>query len=82
MEGAGSGSGLLDLAREADDTALGADLLDEIYPGEEESTATEEKEAPAKAAPVAKEEPEPEPEAALEEADVGEIVAPLPGRGG
>ena len=39
LEGAGSGSGLLDLAREADDTALGADLLDEIYPGEEVSAA-------------------------------------------
>ena len=33
LEGAGSGSGLLDLAREADDTALGAELLDEIWPG-------------------------------------------------
>ena len=28
-----SGSGLLDLSREADDTSLGAELLDEIYPG-------------------------------------------------
>lgn len=61
LEGAGSGSGLLDLAREADDTALGADLLDEIYPGEEEgttATAEAEEEAPAKAveeAPAEKE---------------------------
>lgn len=81
LEGAGSGSGLLDLAREADDTALGADLLDEIYPGEEETTATEEKKEapPAKAAPVAKaEEPEPEVEAALEEAEVGEVVVSAP----
>lgn len=31
----GSGSGLLDLTREADDTSLGAELLDEIYPGDE-----------------------------------------------
>jgi hypothetical protein len=37
LEGTGSGSGLLDLTREADDTSLGAELLDEIYPGEEES---------------------------------------------
>ena len=29
----GSGSGLLDLTRESDDTSLGAELLDEIYPG-------------------------------------------------
>ncbi len=31
-----SGSGLLDLAREGDDTSLGA-VMDEIYPGEEET---------------------------------------------
>jgi len=31
-----SGSGLLDLTREADDTSLGAELLEEIYPGGEE----------------------------------------------
>ncbi len=36
LEGIGSGgSGLLDLTRESDDTSLGAELLDEIYPGEE-----------------------------------------------
>lgn len=34
IEGVGSGSGLLDLTRESDDTSLGADLLDEIYPDE------------------------------------------------
>jgi hypothetical protein len=34
IEGVGSGSGLLDLTRESDDTSLGAELLDEIYPGE------------------------------------------------
>ncbi|MDW8262990.1 MAG: hypothetical protein RMJ35_10740, partial [Phycisphaerales bacterium] len=32
MEGVGSGSGLLDLTRESDDTSLGAELLDEISP--------------------------------------------------
>lgn len=32
MEGVGSGSGLLDLTRESDDTSLGAELLDEIKP--------------------------------------------------
>jgi hypothetical protein len=34
MEGAGSGSGILDLTRESDDTSLGQELLDEIYTGE------------------------------------------------
>ncbi len=40
LEGTGGGSGLLDLTRESDDTSLGAELLDEIYPGEEESSET------------------------------------------
>jgi len=34
LEGVGSGSGLLDLTRESDDTSLGAELLDEISPGQ------------------------------------------------
>ena len=38
LESVGSGSGLLDLTRESDDTSLGAaELLDEIYPGGEGS---------------------------------------------
>ncbi len=36
MEGTGSGSGILDLTKEADDTSLGAELLDEIYTGDEQ----------------------------------------------
>jgi hypothetical protein len=40
LEGVGSGSGLLDLTRESDDTSLGAELLDEIYPGDESGTGT------------------------------------------
>lgn len=40
IEGTGSGSGILDLTRESDDTSLGAELLDEIYTGEEESGGT------------------------------------------
>ena len=36
-----SGSGLLDLTRESDDTSLGAELLDEIYPEEEETVSEE-----------------------------------------
>ncbi len=72
LESAGSGSGLLDLAREADDTALGADLLDEIYPGEEEAAA------PAARAPAAAEEAAEEEaaEPALEAAEGGEVVLP------
>ncbi|NOT01586.1 MAG: hypothetical protein HOP29_13265 [Phycisphaerales bacterium] len=38
LEGVGSGSGLLDLTRESDDTSLGAELLDEIYPSDEGAT--------------------------------------------
>jgi excisionase family DNA binding protein len=34
IESVGSGSGLLDLTRESDDTSLGAELMDEIYPSE------------------------------------------------
>ncbi len=44
LEG-GGGSGLLDMSRESDDTSLGAELLDEIYSGKEETggaVATEE----------------------------------------
>ncbi|MDP7301975.1 MAG: hypothetical protein QGG09_02680, partial [Pirellulaceae bacterium] len=37
LESVASGSGLLDLTRESDDTSLGAELLEEIYPGSEES---------------------------------------------
>lgn len=39
LESVGSGSGLLDLTQESDDTSLGAELLDEIYPGADESQA-------------------------------------------
>jgi len=36
IDSGSSGSGLLDLSREADDTSLGAELLEEIYPGANE----------------------------------------------
>ena len=36
LDSGSSGSGLLDLTREADDTSLGAELLEEIYPGADE----------------------------------------------
>ena len=38
IDGVGSGSGILDLTRESDDTSLGAELLDEIYTEEESGT--------------------------------------------
>jgi hypothetical protein len=74
LEGSGSGSGLLDLTREADDTSLGAELLDEIYPGEEEATAPVRPKAPA----VVEAPPEPEPEPAYEavEAAPAAILTP------
>lgn len=36
LESIGSGSGLLDLTRESDDTSLGAELLEEVYAGDED----------------------------------------------
>jgi hypothetical protein len=41
IDSGSSGSGLLDLSREADDTSLGAELLEEIYPGSEGEHAVE-----------------------------------------
>jgi excisionase family DNA binding protein len=41
LETVGSGSGLLDLTRESDDTSLGAELLDVISPSEAEGGETE-----------------------------------------
>ncbi len=41
VEGAGSGSGILDLTRESDDTSLGAELLDEITGEHQEDAAIE-----------------------------------------
>jgi len=37
LDSVGSGSGLLDLTHESDDTSLGAELLDEIYPSNSDS---------------------------------------------
>lgn len=37
LESVGSGSGLLDLTREGDDTSLGADLLEDVYKSDDES---------------------------------------------
>ncbi len=73
LEGAGSGSGLLDLTREADDTSLGAELLDEIYPGEDEA-AEQQPQRPAKARAEAVVEEETE-EVLVEQR--GEVVMPV-----
>ena len=69
-----SGSGLLDLTRESDDTSLGAELLDEIYPGEEETAAAAPR-APAAPKAAAPAPPEEEPE--LTEAEAGEVLVPV-----
>ena len=39
IDGIGSGSGILDLTKESDDTSLGAELLDEIYSADDDETA-------------------------------------------
>lgn len=73
LESAGSGSGLLDLTRESDDTSLGAELLDEIYPGEEEAAPPR----PATRAAPTPRAAEPEPEPVLAAAETGPAVAPV-----
>ncbi len=40
LESVGSGSGLLDLTREGDDTSLGADLLEDVYKSDGEGAET------------------------------------------
>ena len=76
LEGTGSGSGLLDLTREADDTSLGAELLDEIYPGEEDAEAPAEAEPAAKVEEVEEAEEEEEAEATREPEPVA-VSAPV-----
>lgn len=68
-EGSGGGSGLLELTRESDDTSLGAELLDEIYPGEDETAK--------KPAAAAVEEAEAEPAEAAEPAYAAAPAEPL-----
>ena len=75
LESGGSGSGLLDLTREADDTSLGAELLDEIYPGEDEMAAPARPAAPPPRATAPAAPPQPAEDEELP-TDVGEIVLP------
>ena len=42
LESVGSGSGLLDLTEETDDTSLGADLLDEVFDSENDALENDE----------------------------------------
>ena len=77
LEGVGSGSGLLDLTRESDDTSLGAELLDEIYPGDESGTLEM---GEATRAGLAEDVPEPAASAsgtALEPAEELEAAGPV-----
>ena len=68
VEGAGSGSGILDLTREKDDTSLGAELLEEIYTGEGQEEGTVEMGEATRAGLVeAAPEPTPEVEETFEE---------------
>jgi len=50
LDSVGSGSGLLDLTRESDDTSLGAELLDEIYPGSGEGSDSKIEDLPGSSA--------------------------------
>jgi excisionase family DNA binding protein len=75
LEGGGSsGSGLLDLTRESDDTSLGAELLDEIYPGEDEGAKAQPAEAAPEQTPTAAEAPV---ALAAAPAEVMEVAAPV-----
>jgi hypothetical protein len=68
--GSGGGSGLLDMTRESDDTSLGAELLDEIYSGEETQKPKGQPKAEKVTAAAAPEEAEP-----FEEVEEEPVVA-------
>ena len=79
MEGSGSGSGILDLTQERDDTSLGAELLEEIYTGEGQEEETVEMGEGTRAGLVeAVPEATPEAEQALEAKAEAEPAAPQP----
>lgn len=64
LDSGSSGSGLLDLSREADDTSLGAELLEEIYPSADEGAVETQLPDQMDMAPDEPQAPEEEPEAA------------------
>lgn len=82
LSGVGSGSGLLDLTREKDDTSLGAELLGAISPGEAEETETEGAVVEVVEAEETVQEGEPGDAVVAEvaEAQEGELVAVAPRR--
>ena len=67
LDASGSGSGLLDLSREADDTSLGAELLEEIYPSSDEGSVETQLPTQMDIAP------EPEPETVEMEARISVV---------
>ena len=67
LDASGSGSGLLDLSREADDTSLGAELLEEIYPSADEGAVETQLPTQMDIAP------EPEPESVEVEAQLSVV---------
>jgi hypothetical protein len=71
LEAVGSGSGLLDLTRESDDTSLGAELLEEVYSGEENLEIPSNASGLFEAAGA-------EPGVAVEEAAATASIAPMP----
>jgi len=77
LDAGASGSGLLDITREADDTSLGAELLEEIYPGGEEMGI--ETQAPSildMPEPAATASTMPEPETVVQYSQVAEVMDP------
>lgn len=78
LEGIGSGSGLLDLTRETDDTSLGAALLDEISPGGSKHTPSGVPAPVSSGSTAGMPAPELEPSAIIEDrAPAGYGVAPV-----
>ncbi len=75
LEGVGSGSGLLDLTRETDDTSLGAALLDEISPGATKRTTPPTSTSAGSTAGMPA--VELEPSAMIEDRNIGSSMQPV-----
>jgi hypothetical protein len=84
LDSFGSGSGLLDLSLQADDTSLGADILDDIYPGNgAEAAAGAGAEEPLDVAAEAEQmfaeaaEPQAGPEESFAEQEIAPVMQPV-----
>ncbi len=82
LDSFGSGSGLLDLSLQADDTSLGADILDDIYPGNGAEAAAGVEAVPDVAAEAEQmfaeaAEPESKEEEAFAEQEIAPSLQPL-----